>query len=273
MLEHTCERHVLSLASAEVAPAAVASRPPTGSLRSLSLPGGNAMTVPSCRRPLTGLGALLPHDAWAELLALGSTRRFRAGDTLLHEGVLGTYVLALAEGRVIITKASPDGEEMIMAIGDPGEILGDMTVLDQSPRSATVTALTQCTTHVLSSEQFRLIINRHAAVEIMARHAFVRMREAELARFEMSTLPVAQRLACAMVRLMTRSSDWRIELSQDQLARLVGASRNTIVGALGELRARGVIKTSRRRLMVTDPQLLLELAAGNPAARGTSHAV
>lgn len=62
---------------------------------------------------------------------------------LLHEGAPGAYVLALSEGRVIVTKASADGEEMIMAIGDPGEILGDMTILDQSPRSATVTALTK----------------------------------------------------------------------------------------------------------------------------------
>jgi CRP/FNR family transcriptional regulator, cyclic AMP receptor protein len=219
------------------------------------------------------MGALLPSDAWAELLTLGAPRHLRAGDVLLHEGDPGTYVLALAEGRVIITRTSIDGEEMIMAIGDPGEILGDMTVLDQSPRSATVTALTQCTTHILSSEQFRLLINRHSAVEIMARHAFARMREAELARFEVSTLPVAQRLACTLIRLMTRNSDRRIEFSQDQLARLVGASRNTVVAALSELRDRGVIMTSRRRLIVNDPQLLLELAAGNATVQRPSQAV
>lgn len=219
------------------------------------------------------MGALLPHDAWVELLTLGTPRQFRAGDVLLHEGGPGTYVLVLAEGRVIITKASADGEEMIMALGDPGEILGDMTILDQSPRSATVTALTQCATRILSSEQFRLLINRHMAVEIMARHAFARMREAELARFELSTLPVTQRLACALVRLMTRNSDRRIELSQDQLARLVGASRNTIVAAVTELRDRGVIMTSRRRLIINDLQLLLELAAGNATAQRASRAV
>jgi CRP/FNR family transcriptional regulator, cyclic AMP receptor protein len=192
---------------------------------------------------------------------------------LLHEGAPGAYVLALSEGRVIVTKASADGEEMIMAIGDPGEILGDMTILDQSPRSATVTALTKCTAHVLSSEQFHLLIHRHGAVEIMARHAFARMRAAEDARFELSTLPVAQRLACAVVRLMARSSGRSIELSQDQLARLVGASRNAIVTALAELRARGVITTSRRRLIVSDPQLLLELATVSTTAEGTPHAV
>jgi len=192
---------------------------------------------------------------------------------LLHEGDPGTYVLVLAAGRVIITKASADGEEMIMAFGDPGEILGDMTVLDQAPRSATVTALTQCTTHILSSGKFRLLIDRHEAVEVMARHAFARMREAELARFETSTLPIVQRLACALVRLGARSPDRRIELSQDQLARLVGASRNTIVAALTELRGRGVIMTSRRRLIVNDPRLLLQLAAGNATVHEASRAV
>jgi CRP/FNR family transcriptional regulator, cyclic AMP receptor protein len=231
------------------------------------------MTASSGRQSLTGLGALLPRDAWGELLTLGAPKHFRAGDVLLHEGDPGTYVLVLAEGRVIITKASADGEEMIMAFGDPGEILGDMTVLDQSPRSATVTALTQCSTYILSSGQFRLIISRHAAAEVMARHAFARMREAELARFEMSTLPVVQRLACALARLGARSPDRRIELSQDQLARLVGASRNTIVAALTELRGRGVVMTSRRRLIVNDPQLLLQLAAGTTTVHGAPRAV
>ena len=58
-----------------------------------------------------------------------------------------------------------------------------------------------------------------------------------------------------------------------QLARLVGTSRNTVVAALSELRDRGVIMTSRRRLMVNDPQLLLELAAGNATVQRPSQAV
>lgn len=160
------------------------------------------MIVSPGARQLAGLGAALPRQAWTELLACRTIHRYRPGAVLLEQGTGSTYVLALAIGRVMITKIASGGAEMIMAIGDPGEILGDMTVMDQAPRSATVTALTHCTVHVLSSEQFRALIRRHEAADALARHAFARVREAELARFEMSTLPVAQRLACALVRLM-----------------------------------------------------------------------
>jgi CRP/FNR family transcriptional regulator, cyclic AMP receptor protein len=192
---------------------------------------------------------------------------------LLQEGTRGSYVLALTKGRVMVTRVAVSGEEMIMALGDPGEILGDMTVMDQALRSATVTALTDCTVRVLSCEQFRSLICRHGAVDAVARHAFARFREAELARFEMGTLPADQRIACALVRLMAGNPDVGIDLSQDQLARMIGTSRNTVVAVLASLRAQGVIMTSRRRLTVRAPEALHELAAGNTAPTGRTQAM
>jgi CRP/FNR family transcriptional regulator, cyclic AMP receptor protein len=222
---------------------------------------------------LTGLGASLPPRVWAELIACGTVRQYRPSALLLQQDSRGAYVLALTKGRVLVSKTSSTGEEMIMAIGDPGEILGDMTVLDQAPRSATVNALTSCTVNAMSSEQFSALIRKHEAVEIVARHAFARLREAEQARFQMSTLPAVQRLACALVYLMTGGSDGSIELSQDQLARLVGTSRNTVVTMLASLRTQGVITTSRRRVIISDPPALHRLAAGSDPPPGVARAV
>src|SRR5690349_20017755 len=99
------------------------------------------MVAPGERRRLAGPGAVLPEEAWSEFLARGTVRRYRPGAVLLRQGEPGTYVLALVEGRVMVTRIATGGEELIVAIGDPGEILGDMTMLDQMPRSATVAAL------------------------------------------------------------------------------------------------------------------------------------
>jgi CRP/FNR family transcriptional regulator, cyclic AMP receptor protein len=198
-------------------------------------------------RQLTGLGAALPAQAWAELVACGTVRRYRPGAVLLRQGTRGSYILGLAEGRVMVTRTADSGQELIVAIRDRGEILGDMTVLDQAQRSATVTALAPCTVHVMSSEQFRALIHRHHAADAVARHAFAKVREAERARFEISTLPVAQRLACALVRLTAHGCADGIGLSQEQLARLIGASRNGVVTALTGLRDQGIIATSRRQ--------------------------
>jgi CRP/FNR family transcriptional regulator, cyclic AMP receptor protein len=229
-----------------------------------------AMTSSSDGCQLVGLGADLPSRAWAEVLAQGTLRRYRPGAVLLRQGARSSYVLALVEGRVMITKVTVNGDEMIMAIGDPGEILGDMTVMDQASRTATVTALAPCAVRVLSSEQFAALIDRHEAAGEMARHAFARVREVELIRFEMGTLPVDQRLACALARLTAGSTYDGIELSQDQLARLIGASRNAVVATLTSLRARGIITTSRRRLIVCDPRALRQFAAGDTIGTGVA---
>ena len=231
------------------------------------------MMVAPGERPLAGLGAVLPEQAWAEFLARGTVRRYRPGEVLMRQGAPGTYVLALAEGRVMVTRIAASGEELIVAIGDPGEILGDMTVLDQAPRSATVAALTPCTVHVMSSEQFRALIRRHNAADAVALHAFTRVRQSEQARFEVSMLPVAQRLACALLRLTADGPADGIALSQDQLARLIGASRNAIVTVLARLRTQGVIATSRRHLVIQDPGALRALAAGETAHPGDARAV
>jgi CRP-like cAMP-binding protein len=200
-------------------------------------------------------------------------RRYRAGTVLLRQDAPGSYVLALTEGRVMVTRTGASGEELIMALGDAGEVLGDMTVLDEAPRSATVTALTPCTVHVMSSEHFRALIHRHGAADTVARHAFARLREAERARFEMNTLPVTQRVARALVRLTATPSVDSIGLSQEQLARLVGASRNAVVDALVRLRGQGIISTSRRHLVICKPAALRALAMENTPRPGDARAV
>jgi CRP-like cAMP-binding protein len=231
------------------------------------------MSAPADARQLAGLGAALPTRAWAELLAWGTTRRYRAGAVLLRQGSRGSYVLALVEGRVMVTRIVASGQELIVAIGDPGEILGDMTALDQAQRTATVTALSPCTVRVMSSEQFGALIRRHDAADAVARYAFARVREAEQARFEISAFPVGQRLARALVRLTASGSGNAIGLSQDQLARLIGASRNAVVGTLAALRTQGIITTSRRQLVVRDQTALQALAEGRTAQPRRGRAV
>ena len=209
---------------------------------------------------LAGLGAVLPPGTWGELLTCGTVRRHRAGAVLLRQGTPGSYVLALAEGRVMVTRIEASGSELALAIRGPGEVLGDMTAFDQSLRTATVTALTSCIVYALTNGQFRALILRHDAAGAVTRHAFTRLREAEQARFEMKVLPVAQRLARALVRLTANGAGDNLGLSQEQLTRLIGASRNAVVAALAGLRAGGIIATSRRRLIVRDHDALQRLA-------------
>jgi CRP-like cAMP-binding protein len=104
---------------------------------------------------------------------------------------------------------------------------------------------------------------KHGAIEAVTRHIASRLREAEQVRSEIEIFPVPQRLARALVRLAASGAGSEFSLSQEQLARLIGASRNAVVKALAELRTQGIIATSRRHLIVRDLASLRRFAAGD----------
>src|SRR5437867_802106 len=80
-------------------------------------------------------------EARRALESVGNRRRFQRGTALFHERQNSDKVLVLIEGRVKITSLSEDGHETVLAIRGPGEVLGELSAIDEKPRSATATTL------------------------------------------------------------------------------------------------------------------------------------
>jgi CRP/FNR family transcriptional regulator, cyclic AMP receptor protein len=203
------------------------------------------------------------------LAELGRVRRYRASAVLFLEGDRSTNVLAIQQGRVKVTTVTADGRELVLAIRGPHELVGDLASLDdRGPRrSATVTALTPVVVQVIPNDQFLQFLEQHPrALLALTRSVIRRLHDADRRRVEFGAYDTLGRLARVLDELARAhgkpSADGtRVDppLTQQELAGLVGASRESVVRALAELRRQGIIETGRRRLVVRDPEGLARL--------------
>jgi CRP-like cAMP-binding protein len=163
-------------------------------------------------------------------------------------------VLALTVGRVKVTRVDPDGNELVLAIRGPGELVGEMAVLGYTARSATVTALAPCVTYMLASANFLRIVREKRVEGTLLRHVIARYRESEDARADLAGLTAMQRIAKVLFRFATvvNGEHPELDLSQEELAGATGLSRASVAAALATFRQQGLIVTGRRNLVISD---------------------
>jgi CRP/FNR family cyclic AMP-dependent transcriptional regulator len=194
----------------------------------------------------------------------------------MRQGDHGGHVLVLTAGRVKVSRAERDGSVMLLAVRGPGQVLGEVSVLDESPRSATVTALDQCRTYLVSATRFRSMIGTFGLQDLILRHMVTMIREGEVIRAELAELPAAQRVIRALVRLGTAAAaDGQpngvdLGLSQDDLAAAVGLSRSAVAAELAGLRSLGLVVTGRQRLRIRDLARLRMLSGMDGGGRGAA---
>jgi CRP/FNR family transcriptional regulator, cyclic AMP receptor protein len=212
---------------------------------------------------MQGLAGLLPTSVWNALVRAGRPRSWSRDDQLLRQGDDGEYVLLLTAGRVKITRFEEDGRQLLLSIRGPGEALGEISALDGSVRTATVTALGVCVTYVLSATQFRRVVREFEVVDVVLRHILARLREGEEIRADLAHLGAGQRLTRILLRLGAAaghegtgegSSPLTLDLglSQEELGLAAGLSRSAVAAELGRLRDHGLVRTGRRRVVLLD---------------------
>jgi CRP/FNR family cyclic AMP-dependent transcriptional regulator len=224
----------------------------------------------------SGVRSRVPVEVWRALASEGMQRSFQTGHRLIIEGVTDTRVFVLTEGRVKVTSNEEDGTEVLLAIRGAGDIVGERAAIDQGLRSATVTALRPCTTRVLSAREFMHFVDAHDLGMTMLRLAVSRQRESQQIRVELSTLSVSRRLVRVLLRLVQAVDGGAVGpvavdlgMPQEELARAIGASRGQVAAHLSRLRAAGIVSTSRRRIVVLDPDRLYVLDCGQPLTRSS----
>ncbi|WUH92669.1 Crp/Fnr family transcriptional regulator [Streptomyces sp. NBC_00433] len=223
---------------------------------------------------------MLSVDLWSEILAQGSERRFRAGSVMLRQGDTGTHLLALTKGLAKVVSRDRDGTATLLAFRGPGDMLGEVAVFDGGTRIADVIALSPCSAVILEAARFRAFVEQRRLVMDLMRQAMARLRESDLLRSELLTLPLVVRLARTLVRLVdladpnsaTHSASVPLSVSraplrltgltQEELAQSIGVTRNAVGSGLRQLRASGAVETARREIMIKDLETLLLWAKG-----------
>lgn len=209
-------------------------------------------------------------DYYETLLAIGSRRRWAAGATLFREGEPADCVVLVDSGRVKVTSLAANGKQTILAIRNPGDLLGEFAAFDGLNRSATVTAITAVTAVTVSGQAFRAFLNSNGPAAFTLLHVLVsRLRESDMQRLEFGAYVVHERLARLLLDLTSRYGNpsaghagtvISLPLSQAELAEATGASREAVAKSLRKLRELGAIHTARRRIEVLRPDVLHTIA-------------
>ncbi|MFF3459694.1 Crp/Fnr family transcriptional regulator [Streptomyces sp. NPDC002730] len=191
--------------------------------------------------------SVIGDDLWSQLCKLAPVRVRPARSLLLRQGDPGTHVILLASGSTLITLTGSHGERTLLAVRGAGELLGELAVLDNQPRSASVIAAEDCRVHIIPAPDFLAFVDRHGLLAALLRHAIARVREAEAVRLEMATAAVPVRLASALDRLIQAASvagaEYIVRLTQLELSQMIGASRNAVGSALKPWREQGWLAT------------------------------
>ncbi|MGW1668661.1 Crp/Fnr family transcriptional regulator [Streptomyces sp. NPDC002324] len=244
---------------------------------------GVQLVGPMC----TGAGVMgrrhvLSDEVWRDLRSQGVTRTFSQRSVMLRQGSPGTHLLALTSGLAKVVCREPNGAKTWLAFRGPGDLLGEVSVFNGTTRTADVVALTPCAAVVLDAERFVRFVEERGLVIHLMRQALARMRESDLHRGELQTLPLVVRLARTLLRLAAltgqtaESNAVRLTgLNQEEVAQANGVTRNAVISALGQLRAVGLIETARRVIVIRDVEALQRWAAADcrrSVTRATLHA-
>ncbi|MEN9923539.1 MAG: hypothetical protein RIS09_1053 [Actinomycetota bacterium] len=215
------------------------------------------------------LFAALDAEAADSLKASMKEYRARRGDVIFVEGEPGDTLFVIAEGKVTLGHSAKDGRESLLAVLGPGEMFGELSVFDPGNRTATATALTDVSVMGLSREVLRNWLIARPEVSLKLFQALAqRLRRTEGAMADLVFSDVPGRIAKAILELSDKfgvTNDEGLfvphDLTQEELAQLVGASRETVNKALAEFASRGWLKVEQRSVTILDLERLRRRAA------------
>lgn len=217
----------------------------------------------------TLLAALAPADALA-LVRLGSGRTFTPDQTLIREGLPPAEVFVLLEGTVKVFSDTEDGRRILLSIRVAGDLVGELAVLDDQPRLATVIAAGKVVASAIPGPRFLAFLDeRPPAAQAVHRAVRLKLRMATRYRTDISSTPVLARLGRVLAHLAALHGREEaaglvidVRLTQGDLAALTGSSGPSLQRALVQLRKHRIIRTGPQhgRIVILAPPALELLA-------------
>ena len=206
------------------------------------------------------------------LFTCGIRLQFPARQVLLREHEPTAHVLVLLSGWTKVTSAAVNGYEALLALRGPGDIVGEGAAVSGRRRSATVTALGRVDTLAIPADRFEALLDERPAItrKLLALVSD-RTRDSDRRRVQYGALNVQERLALLLLELSRGHGQEHGEgnedgvpltpgLTQTEMAGSVGASREAVARLLADLRARGIVRTERRKVVVMKPEVLRRMA-------------
>lgn len=215
---------------------------------------------------LTGLPlfASLDGESAESLRAAMNTEHVRRGQVLFREDDEGDRLYVVLDGKVKIYRRSVDGRENMLAVLGAGDMFGELSLFDPRPRTASAAAVTDATLLSLAHDDLRpWLTERPGVAAHLLRALAQRLRRTNDAMADLVFSDVPGRVAKVLLDFAERFGSPTEEgvqvthdLTQEELAQLVGASRETVNKALSDFAGRGWIRVQGRTVMVLDAERL-----------------
>ncbi len=197
-------------------------------------------------------------------------RTFTPETVIFQEGDSGEALYILVEGMVKLSKVDLGGYEKTLALLQPPEFFGEMSLLGSKQRSATAVALNQVKTYLLFADDFNKLMQTYPTVTLNLTSTLAqRLRGMDDEAQILSYKDAQGRVAFVLLRLyrsgvveLNAKGHASVRLTHQELANLAGTSRETVTRALKVLEQEGVIETKPKEILVTDIQGLEEVLHG-----------
>ncbi len=207
-----------------------------------------------------------------DIVAIGhatTMTRCVRGQTILSPDDPPDRIHIVKKGRVRVYRISPDGKQLTLDIHEKGTILGDMSLLGQDRLpGAYAEAIDDGVICTITPDELRRLIERYPTIGVnIIRHLSRRLESAERELEAMAYRRVDQRLARRLIDLAQRfgvrterGTLIKANLTQQELAEMVGTTRETLAHTLGDFRRRGLLDTAHHQVVIRDAEALATLA-------------
>jgi CRP/FNR family transcriptional regulator, cyclic AMP receptor protein len=214
------------------------------------------------------LFARLEDDSATALASAMGTIRLKKGEVLFHEGDAEDRLYVVVSGKIKLGRSGSAGRENLLAVLGPGQMFGELSVFDPGPRSTTATAVTACEIRTLEHDELMgWLTGRPEVAQGLLGQMAARLRRANDVVADLVFSDVPGRVAKQLLELAKRFGESgedgvhvHHDLTQEELAQLVGASRETVNKALADFASRGWLRLDGKSVIILDPERLARRA-------------
>lgn len=197
----------------------------------------------------------------ARLESRCQSRKFARGSLLYLPSDRGDSVLLVTSGRVKLYHLTADGKQALLALIDPGEVFGELALFDQGPREEFAEAMEATTVVLIPRDEVQRLMQEHPTVSLeVTRLMGMRRRRVERRLKSLLYRSNRERLIHLLLDLAEKYGrpapdglHLGIRLSHQELASMIGSTRETVTVLLGELQSEGSLAIQRRRIILLQP--------------------
>ena len=190
-------------------------------------------------------------------LALSHRRKFPKRSTVISAGAESNSILYLVKGSVTVSIEDEDGHEMVIAYLNEGSFFGEMGLFDEESRSAWVKAKTECEVAEVSYTRFKELIEMDTRLMYaLGKQLSERLRKTTIKVGDLAFMDVTGRVARTLLELcqepdaMTHPDGMQIKVTRQEIARIVGCSREMVGRVLKDLEEQGLVTASGKTMVV-----------------------